>query len=356
MMTLALTAVAFTACSSDDDESGPVQNNTKLWPAYSSSDKLWGYINENGEWAIKPQFSEVHDFSCGLARVEVAGSKEYYINTNGEYINGNAKFDEGEDFKNNYAVVEDEKGVNGLVDRNINMKIQMIYSSLGDVASNGLMYCKASSSGKYGYINTDNEKVIDYQFDNAYTFHGEVAAVKLGDSWGLIGPTGNYVVTPKYISLYPLGNGMYAFGEKTTTSGTSSSSYLYGMMNASGKIIVQPIYKYIRPTSVVDDTTGRFAVQNSNGQEGYIDTYGKEIVECQYSYAGYFRNGYAFVINGANKRFIIDASGNIHSTLEDGEVLSKYSNGLFRIEKVEAGKRTTKYVNLEGKTVYMWVE
>ena len=61
-------------------------------------------------------------------------------------------------------------GLYGLVDANINYVIQPMYYYLGDVAANGLLRCKLSSSGKYGYVNTKGEKVIDYQFDEAYTF------------------------------------------------------------------------------------------------------------------------------------------------------------------------------------------
>ena len=39
-------------------------------------------------------------------------------------------------------------GLYGLVDANINYVIQPMYYSLGDVAANGLLRCRVSSSGK----------------------------------------------------------------------------------------------------------------------------------------------------------------------------------------------------------------
>jgi WG containing repeat len=47
-----------------------------------------GYLNTNGEWSVKPQFDEGHDFSEGLAAVNQGakgrmGGKWGYIDKNG---------------------------------------------------------------------------------------------------------------------------------------------------------------------------------------------------------------------------------------------------------------------------------
>ena len=59
----------------------------------SGSDKLarvvigdkWGYINQEGEIVINPQFDFASFFSEGLARV-VIGGKNGYINQEGEIV------------------------------------------------------------------------------------------------------------------------------------------------------------------------------------------------------------------------------------------------------------------------------
>ena len=104
MASLFMAAMAFTACSSDDDDI--ITSNTKLWPAGSTSDKLWGYINENGKMVIAQKFTDANFFVNGLAWVEVGDSKDYFIDTNGNIKSGNATFDRARSFCNGYARVE----------------------------------------------------------------------------------------------------------------------------------------------------------------------------------------------------------------------------------------------------------
>lgn len=356
MTSLFMAAMAFTACSSDDDDNSGGGNtttsNTKLWPARSTSDELWGYINEKGEMVIAQKFTEAYFFVNGLAKVEVGDSKDYFIDTNGNIKSGNATFDRARNFCNRYARVTKD-GLYGLVDANINYVIPPMYSDLGDVAANGLLRCQVSSSGKYGYVNTKGEKVIDHQFDEAYTFYDGVAAVKVGNAWGLINSSGNFIVAPKYAALHYAGSNRYVFASKISSS--SSYSLLYGLMDASGKEVVPAIYSDINGDK--DDTSGRFTARNANGKYGFIDGNGNTIVDFAYNRVGEFLNGYGSVYaeNGVGQ--IINTSGQPVLTLEKGETVEAGNhNGLIGIHKYDNGQSTFKYINLEGKTVYMWVE
>ena len=68
--------------------------------------------------------------------------------------------------------------------------------------------------------------------------------------------------------------------------------------------------------------------------------------------AGY---GSVYAENGVGQ--IINASGQPVLTLEKGETVEAGNhNGLIGIHKYDNGQSTFKYINLEGKTVYMWVE
>ena len=228
-----------------------------------------------------------------------------------------------------------------------------MYYYLGDVAANGLLRCRVSSSGKYGYVNTKGEKVIDYQFDEAKTFYDGVAAVKIGNAWGLINSSGNFIVAPKYATLYYAGSNRYLFASKISSS--SSYSQLYGLMDASGKEVVPAMYKYINGDE--DDTSGRFTATNANGKCGFIDGNGNVIVDFVYNNVGEFLNGYGSVYAENGVEQIINTSGQPVLTLEKGETVEKGNhNGLIRISKYDNGQTTHKYINLEGKTVYMWVE
>ncbi|MCI6490961.1 MAG: WG repeat-containing protein [Prevotella sp.] len=352
---LFMAAMAFTACSSDDDDNG---GKAKLWPARSTSDNLWGYINEKGEMVITPKFTKANFFVNGLASVEVGNSKWFFIDTNGNIKSGNATFDEAKTFYNGYARVKKD-GLYGLVDTNINYVIPPMFYHLDNVVANGLLMCKLSSSGKYCYVNTKGEKVIDYQFDDAFPFYdGVAAAVKIGNAWGLINSSGNIIVAPKYAELRYAGSNRYLFASEISSSTTGSYSCLYGLMDASGTEVVPAMYLGIDGDEY--DTSGRFAAKNANGKWGFIDGNGNTIVDFAYNRVGEFLNGYGSVYaeNGVGQ--IINTSGQPVLTLEKGEVSEGYHNGLIRIYKKQDdkghGQTTYKYRNLEGKTVYMWVE
>ena len=356
MTSLFMAAMAFTACSSDDDDNSGGGNtttsNTKLWPARSTSDELWGYINEKGEMVIAQKFTEAYFFVNGLAKVEVGDSKDYFIDTNGNIKSGNATFDRARNFCNRYARVTKD-GLYGLVDANINYVIPPMYSNLGDVAANGLLRCQVSSSGKYGYVNTKGEKVIDHQFDKADTFYDGVAAVKMGDKWGLINSSGNFIAALKYDTLYYAGSNRYVFAPKNSSS--SSSSRLYGLMDASGTEVVPAMYNNINGNEY--DTSGRFTARNTNGKYGFIDGNGNVIVDFVYNNVGEFLNGYGSVYAENGVEQIINTSGQPVLTLEKGETVEEGNhNGLIGIYKYDNGQTTYKYINLGGKTVYMWVQ
>ncbi|EAL1455719.1 WG repeat-containing protein, partial [Campylobacter coli] len=45
----------------------------------------WGFIDKNGEFAIKPKFDDIWDFSEGLAKVKLNG-KYGFIDKNGDFV------------------------------------------------------------------------------------------------------------------------------------------------------------------------------------------------------------------------------------------------------------------------------
>ena len=187
----------------------------------------------------------------------------------------------------------------------------------------------------------------------AYTFYDGVAAVKVGNAWGLINSSGNFIVAPKYAALHYAGSNRYVFASKISSS--SSYSLLYGLMDASGKEVVPAIYSDINGDK--DDTSGRFTARNANGKYGFIDGNGNTIVDFAYNRVGEFLNGYGSVYAENGVEQIINTSGQPVLTLEKGEeVEAGNHNGLFVIYKYGNDQSTYKYINLDGKTVYLWVQ
>ena len=73
---------------------------------------LWGYIDRQGKWVVKPQFQNAESFSDGLGCVSVStpgaknpnGTKVGYINKKGEFVIP-PKFDYGNPFREGVAAV-----------------------------------------------------------------------------------------------------------------------------------------------------------------------------------------------------------------------------------------------------------
>lgn len=355
LMSIAL-STGFTSCSSDDDPEPVTPKTSKLWRAYNTGTEKWGFINENGDFAIAAQYDNVNNFSCGRAKVKTGGMY-YYIDQSGKIINSTG-FEHGEDFYNNYAVVEKDD-VEGLINTNGDYVIQPMYLELGDVASNGLLsFC--ITRGKYGYIDLQNQRKIDHDYAYVSVFINGVACVLQGSKWGAINAEKRFVIQPTYNSLKSItGKSMIIFSEKT--SGSSSS--LYGIMDQNGNIKVQAIYQ-----NIDDDETGNgiLRAQNTSGKYGFIDVDGNTVIPFNYDDAMSFRGELTAVRTkksdsgyGYNNYNIIDRTGRILFTLGENEepvLYEPFYDNMVLTQKHEDGATTFTYRNASNKIVYTWTK
>ncbi|MBQ2916224.1 MAG: WG repeat-containing protein, partial [Clostridia bacterium] len=105
---------------------------------------LWGFINENGEIAIEPQFEAVWSFTEGLAAVQINGLWGYIDTTGSVVIEPKYKLTWG--FSEGLAAVQSTELFN-----------------------------------LYGYINKNGEEVIKPQFNYAKNFKNGAAIVQGGE-------------------------------------------------------------------------------------------------------------------------------------------------------------------------------
>ena len=76
--------------------------------------------------------------------------------------------------------------------------------------SNGFALIK-NKEGKYGFINTEGNPIDpknEYQYDDAYPFAEELACVKKAGKWGFIDKNNNIIIEFRYDVAYPFNNGM----------------------------------------------------------------------------------------------------------------------------------------------------
>lgn len=177
------------------DTSAPY--NYTLIP-FENEEGLFGYIETDGDIAIKPQFEEASAFSEDLARVRIEG--EYgYINEEGKVVIP-AIYADGTPFRNNLAFVKAKDNHYICITPEGRMKFEIAdCKTIRPFSGNLAAFCGIYD--KWGYVNMSGEIVFIPTFDKAGDFHEGVAAVQMHGQWGLIDEEGRFVVEPIYKSL-----------------------------------------------------------------------------------------------------------------------------------------------------------
>lgn len=233
----------------------------------SEVDGKWGYVDDSGKFVIKPRFDMAYCFSdYGLARVEV-----------------------------------------------------------GD---------------KWGYIDKTGKIVIEPQFDDALPFSDDgLARVEVDDKWGYIDDTGEYVIEPQFYMAYPFADNGIARVEvginPIVVEGKTCYIVKTGYINKKGEFIFPATLEYgpdfndkgVAPITVTGgqkafiDENGNFTTETGFDQTdfkfyeglckvradklwGFVDEYGKIVVEPQFEREGNFSGGLAWVVKDGKTGFI----------------------------------------------------
>ena len=212
---------------------------------------IWGYINENAEWVIPPQFKSTREFTAdGIARVtEYETGKEGYITRDGRWIS-DERYYAGKNFYGGYTLVQREE------------------------------------NGPAAYINSNGQNITGFDYDFMYSSSGfseGVAKVKPydGDRYYLINEKGEKLFDRDFSYCGTFLNGLCLVGNDKSK---------YGYIDINGNVIID--YKYDSASSFSDDG---YAVVEINGKCGIIDKNGKWLYKPQFSEATTIINGYARV-------------------------------------------------------------
>ena len=172
----------------------------------------------------------------------------------------------------------------------------------GDIFSEGLASAYDEYTKKYGFIDTKENLVIPYQFDEVDRFREGLCAVydNNTEKWGFIDKTGKLVIPYQFIGTGEYGNdlGTPIFSEGLAAVYNEDTGE-YGYIDKTGKLVIP--YQF---DMVGHFKEGRAYVKNLGSfeegyfQYGYIDKTGKLVIPYQFDEASNFITGLARVSLG----------------------------------------------------------
>ncbi|RXT06488.1 WG repeat-containing protein [Ammoniphilus sp. CFH 90114] len=235
----------------------------------------WGYIDDRGEFAIRPTFDFAQPFQMQGMAIVGLNNKNTLINTSGQQITNKA-YDYIGDFSEGRSVVSDQDGF-----KVINEKGKIITSKSYDFIDSykeGRALFSINESGghiKYGYLDLNGNEVIPAQYKSALPYKEETAVVQLDEKeFALIDTMGKPLHMYSLAYVGQKGEGLLSF--KYDSDGR------FGYINQNGKVMIAPTFSSVEPFQ-----DGRAIVKASDSyssnQCGLINKKGNYIIPPTYN-------------------------------------------------------------------------
>ncbi len=324
-----------------------------------------GFIDRQGSVVIEPRFDDhvpliTHShnpFKEGFAVVWYSGigeHKEYCLKKMKEALG--KKFDPSMIFW-----YQCEERTSDLIDSNRKSAFNAPVFSAQSF-SEGLSAVSVAQKGKHGYMNK-SKMVIPEIYDFAYDFNSGLALVELKEEMFFINTKGKKVFGNPYNpeDALSFSDGMSAVQKggtrKTGPFGVYWEGGLYGYMNTTGKVVIEP--RFSRADFFSD---GLAYVETPNGEKGYIDKTGNFKIQFKdLKTSRSFSDGLAYVEfhddNFDKKIGFIDKSGKLVLDLISGFLSSNYdevgdfSEGLAVVYTKDPNRRML-FIDKTGKVAF----
>ncbi|MGE5559874.1 MAG: WG repeat-containing protein [Chloroflexota bacterium] len=246
-----------------------------LYPAYVVQDgkQLWGYINDQGSFVIKPAYEWAGDFSdLGLAVIEL---NDLYgvIDRAGKVV--------AEPSYGDIAVAPIDGtliGRNGDNYRVLSGGGALPFTSDDPVTEFSCYLSPVSKAAGdttlWGYVDLQGKVVIEPQYLDADDFVDDKAVVRVTDgTYAVIDTGGKVLVSLKAAWAGKQGDGLIAFRD--------GASGKYGYLTTSGEVAIPAQYDHVEP---FNDGRAIAALRTDSGlRYGLIDRQGKNITAFDYA-------------------------------------------------------------------------
>ena len=284
-----------------------------------------GYIDNSGEFVIEPKFLEAGEMSGGFARVCANDCFRCgMINRTGSYVlepiygyieptfsdgstratlsgfnlvigrNGETLFkcsrpspeDQIDDFTSPYGVanVRRRKAKSFYINR----QGERLTNGTLDAMNNRFRWGRGlvERSGRFGFVDSTGQLVIETKFMEAGEFHQGHAQVRLNSrKKGIIDRRGDLISDPNFHLDEEAHLGLIRF--------RSFSARKEGFLDEAGCVVIEPQFDSVRRFA-----HGLARIKDQNGKYGFIDRQGKIVVRAQFEDARDFHS-----TAGMNPRF-----------------------------------------------------
>ncbi len=325
----------------------------------------WGYLDQEGQVVVPPQYTFAKDFVNQVGIVACHG-KWGMINREAKIIlpcqYDGVQFMENTDNQMVRVYIREPKY--GLVDTLGQITVSAVYDELGYFSEGRLAVRR---NGLWGFVNTDGMEVIPCRFREVQNFSQGLAAVRLGSGWGFVDKQGRIIIDLQYRRVGSFSDGLawvatddgmgyineagamviqpdfdraYDFQNGTARVMLDQN---YGLIDVRGEYLQRPRFTHIEAF----DANGLAIAQDGGHAVHYelIDQHGNAVTKQRFKSIEPFREGLA-VVKTKNGYGYIDVRGNL--VIEDRfSKASPFSEGLASVQlDGQCG-----YIDLAGELV-----
>lgn len=189
-------------------------------------------------------------------------------------------------------------------------------------------------SAKYGFINEKGKWVITPQYQSADQFAEGKARIQQNGKWGYINKKAVWIIPPQFTHCYNFSEGL---------AQASLKNNLWGLIDSSGKFILQPLYYNI--TSVFAGTI--CTQQNMTDKWEILNIKNKTTIKTSFTRMNGFADSLSAAKDTSNKWGFVDLLGQwvIPPTYTNA---GSFSEGLAAVEKDYTGWG---FINKKGEWI-----
>ena len=274
-----------------------------LYRIYDPNTGKFGYIDNQGNIVVKPQFDYGQEFFDDLGWViDVEDEKYHYINRSGKIVFHTTYDDEAYDwgageFHEGMALIEIDEGLTGINRKGETVFFLPNWCSLEGKFSEGLALVHNLDLDKWGFINMTGEMVIgpisDKEVDIYGDFHEGLAVVWKNKAYGYMDKNGQMRIKSRFSYASDYSNGTAVVGLED-----EKEKEEYFIINKNGETLKKLEQRWDKEWHFSEDMCA-VKICNKYGLEryGFIDKEFKLIIEPKfdwYSESG-FKGGIACV-------------------------------------------------------------